>query len=434
MKKILWILLISVLFTGCNLTSSKGDDSSNKTPSGPTMDESLRGNWIYIDDATSVYVDENFPYPITKIDSNLISIIKDGSTYHLMRSGINNTTVTGDVYENRNARSSIRAAFARKGLSGIGRIKILLQHARDKKVHQTQELVDTGKFEFDNVKSGDYKLVATTDNNLVVQANVDVEGEEINLGSFKLVTNDGYNFKADLIVDNSDGGYFYGNQKQYTGKLRIKNIGSKKGTGLNFFFAANSGYVAEFDNDIVLGTVNVGEYKEVPFRITFNVLDKVKATIPLEISISDVNNNQWFDTVFFHVYQTPMDINIKTKTSNIKGYIIAPGHKLAKIDTSNSVITLPYREGKKYFIVLSNPNINSETPYSIGIDTDTLPFDDFRLTSAHEPNNKESQAAVIKYGESIVSYLHEGDIDYFEVDMSSSADVGLFSPPQIPFK
>ncbi len=129
-----------------------------------------------------------------------------------------------------------------------------------------------------------------------------------------------------------------------------------------------------------------------------------------------------------------MQVNITTKEANVKGYIIAPGHELTAINTSNASLLIPYREGKTYFLVLSNPNINSETPYSIGVDTTTLSFDNFQNTGAHEPNNQEAEAFKIKPNENIVSYLHEGDIDYYIIDMSSDTDVGLFSPPQMPFK
>jgi len=460
MKYILITLLVLITFNGCGGSSeeskneesknegSKSKDSksektvSNSEPSSnendkkaTLIDETLRGEWMYISDGSTVYIDENFKYPITKVDKTLITIAKDGKTYHLMRSGIDSTVVTGSIYDNAgiSQRSSLQKSISRS-IKRIGNVNMVLKHVTDKNNIKKQTLKGDNNFVFNDVKSGKYILNASTENNLSVTADVDIYGEEISLGGFTLVNDDGYNFKTDFIIDNSDSGYFYGSQKTYTGKLKIKNIGAKKGSGLNYTFSTSSPYVLEYSNEIVLGTVDVNKTIDIPFTISFNILDKTTVTIPLDITIKDVNSNEWIDTVFFHVYQTPMNINIATKEANVKGYIIAPGHELTPIDTSNANFLIPYRAGKEYYLVLSNPNINSETPYSIGVDTNTLSFENFKDTGAYEPNNEESQAKVIKVNESIVSYLHEGDIDYYKIDMSSNTDVGLFSPPQVPFR
>lgn len=440
MKNLLIIGTIIFVLTGCGGggggSSGTTPDTTNNTTTPetttPTLAEYLRGEWIYVTDGTTVYIDDNFQYPITKVSDTLISIQKNNQTYHLMRNGIDSTNVSGDLYSDGSESVSrdLRSQLNRN----IGSINVVLQHVTDQKNKKEIALNEATAFEFQNVKTGDYVLKATTDNNLSVSANVDIEGEEITLGSFKLVNNDGYNFKTEFVIDNSDSGFFYGNLKTYSGKLKIKNIGNKKGTGLNYSFATDSGYVSSFSNQIVLGTVDINKTIEIPFNISFHVLDKTKEVVPLKITIKDVNNYQWEDTVFFHVYQTPMNVKIKTKQSNVKGYIVAPGNKLTKIDTSDVTIKMPYREGKKYYLVLSNPTVNNETPYSVGIDTGTLSFETFQETAAHEPNNKESEATKLRVGDNIVSYLHEGDIDYFEIDMSSSTDVGLFSPPTMPFK
>ena len=432
--KIILIFIVSIIFIDCGggeettPSSSSNDKTIIKEPT-TTVPNNLKGEWIYISSGDKIYIDDNFKYQITIEDSNLISIEKNNKTYHLLRSGINNTSVSGEIYSQKNNSRRLSRA-----LSSIGDIDIILQHITDKQNIKEKKLVKTGDFKFENVKSGKYIITAKTDNNLSIETNVDVYGEEISLGSFKLVNKDGYNFKADFIIENSDSGYLYGNLKTYMGKLKIKNIGTKKGSGLNFSFNTNSPYVSEFSNDIVLGTVDINKTKEIPFRISFNILDTTTQTIPMEVTINDANKNHWTDTVFFHIYQTPMKINIKTKEADIKGYIVSNGHQLTKINTSNETITIPYRQGKKYYLVLSNPNINNETPYSIGVDTNTLSFENFQDTSAHEPNNKEEDAFTIKPNENIVSYLHEGDIDYYIIDMSSNTNVGVYSPPVVPFK
>lgn len=439
MEKIVILVVALFLLVGCG--SSDGDKKTTsektKTPVQQTnssnFDASLRGNWMYINDGTVVYIDENFKYPVKKRSSTLIEITKDNKVYHLMRSGIDTTIVKGDLYSNNNAQRSI-ARGLRASYNDIGSIDVILQHVKDKKNKKEKKLKKTGDFSFQNVTSGEYTLQAKSDTNLSVKAKVDVSGEEVSLGSFKLVSNDGYNFKTDFVVENSDDGYFYGNLKTYTGKLEIHNIGNKQGTGLNYSFHTDSGYVEHFSNDVVLGTVEVNKSIEIPFSIAFTVIDKARVTIPLNITIKDVHNHEWNDTVFFHVYQTPMTINIKSKESNVNGYIIAPGNKLTKIDASDASIEVPYRAGKNYYLVLSNPDIKKETAYSIGVNAPTLSFDTFQDTSSYEPNDIQSQAVTMKPNENIISYLHVGDIDYYKIDMSTSRDVGLYSPPQVPFR
>lgn len=440
MKNIIIVFSIALLIAGCGgagdsskgadtINTPKGDDINNQPNVNANLPESLRGEWMYVHSAELIYIDETFPYAITSKSPTLISTTQGGNIYYLMRSGIDTTTLNGSLY----TQNSVTPSPAR-GYGNIGSLDVILEHVIDKKNKKEKKLNNTGDFTFENVKSGDYELTATTDTNLTVKAEVDVHGEEVTLGNFKLVLEDGYNFKTEFVIDNAENGYFYGNQQVYTGKFIVHNIGSKRGTGLNYSFSTDSGYVANYSNVNVLGSVEVGSSLEIDFQISFNVIDAAKKTIPLEVTIRDAYNNEWVDTIFFHVYQTPLDINIATSSSSVKGYVIAPGNQLIPIDMSNGTLRIPYRAGKKYTLVLSNPSIDTETAYSIGIDTSTESFITFNQTSAHEPNNIESEAKTIHVGESIISYLHVGDIDYFTIDMSSDEDVGITTPPQVPFQ
>jgi len=424
-KLILTCLTITlILFAGCG-----GEDKSTSSSSTNSFDETLRGEWIYVHNGEKVYIDENFEEKISKVDDKLLTINKDDITYHLIRYGNNNTIVNGNLYKESSLLKAVK-----KAPSTIGNVNIILKHYVDQKSNKEQTISNTGAFTFTNVQTGSYTFEAQTDDNSKVTADVDVYGEELSLGSFKLVSNDGYNFKTEYIINNSKNGYLFGDQTTYDGKLLIKNIGSKKGTGLNYTFTSDSPYISQMSTEIVLGTVDVNKSIEVPFSITFNILDKTTVSIPINVTIKDANNNEWTDTVFIHVYQTPMYLNVATAKAHIKGYIIDEAHQLKQIDTGNATIVLPYKAGESYFLVLSNPNLNNETSYSIGLDAEPLDFENFKETSAYEPNNQESEATTLNMKESIISYLHEGDIDYYKLDMSGSDDAGIFSPPQMPFR
>jgi hypothetical protein len=440
MKKIIPItLLLSSLFLGCGGGSSSNKEESSSTETttiNKSFDNSLRGEWIYIYDNKKVYIDDTFEHTIRKIDDNLIQVTKDDLTYYLMRFGTNTTTVKGNLYDDSSLNSSISKAISRVS-SRIGSMNVILKHYKDSDNNKEQKLENDTSFEFDNVQSGEYTLIASTEdvnNPLSVSSKVYIEGEEISLGGFKLVSDDGYNFKTEFSIENSQNGYLFGNQTVYSGKMIIKNIGNKEGTGLNYSFTSDSPYIASMHNEIILGTVEVNSSIKIPFDITFNILDKTKVDIPINVTITDALNHKWYDTVFLHVYQTPMHLNIATKEANVKGYIIDDGHNVKQIDTGTSTIILPYKAGESYYLVLSSPNKNDETPYSIALDTDTMDFSTFQNTGIYEPNDKESEATTLKVGESLISYLHKGDIDYFKLDMTTSLDNGLFSPPQMPFK
>ena len=406
---------------GNSIESSVADESSD-------FDESLRGEWIYVHNGEKVYIDENFDEKILKVDNTLLTIAREGVDYHLIRYGINTTVVTGNLYK---SSSSLRM---NRDASSVGNVNIVLKHYVDKKKDKKQTVSSTGEFTFRDVQTGSYTFEATTEDNMTVSADVDIYGEELSLGSFKLVSDNGYNFKTEYMINNSKGGYLFGDQTTYDGKLLIKNIGNKKGTGLNYTFSSDSPYISQMSADIVLGTVDVNKSIEIPFNVTFNILDKTTVSIPIDVTIKDANGNEWNDTLFVHVYQTPMYLNIATQKANIKGYIIDEAHQLQQIDTGDATIVLPYKAGQSYYLVLSNPNIDNETLYSIGLDSEALDFENFQDTSAYEPNNQESEATTLKMKESLISYLHEGDIDYYKLDMSSSEDIGLYSPPQMPFK
>ena len=448
MKKLIFLYVSILLLTlsGCggggeddaDSITNPGTETGNTGNTGgeeeSSFDESLRGQWIYVHNGNKIYIDENFKYPITKTDDNLLTVQQSGTNYHLIRYGNDTTTVSGTIYDENGAQSSARRALQRS-MNNIGSIDIILKHYKDEKRNKEKSIPSTGDFQFENVQTGKYTLEASTeDENVTVTAEVDIQGEEVTLGSFKLVSDDGYNFKTTYSIRNSKDGYIFGDQTTYTGFLLIKNIGEKKGVGLNYDFSTDSPYISSMSNDIVMGTVDVNKSIKVPFEITFNILDKPSVSVPIEVAIHDANGNKWNDTLFIHVYQTPMYLHIATQKANIKGYIIDEAHQLKQVNTGDATITLPYLAGKSYYLVLSNPTINNETAYSIGLDIDAEDFEGFQNTSVLEPNNKESEATSINMRESIISYLHEGDIDYFKLNMNGDADAGIHSPPQIPFR
>lgn len=409
-------------------STSNNTDTANST----TFNESLRGKWVYIHNGSEIDLNENFKGAIDIKDSNLLQVSTSSSSHYLLRKGNVSSTVKGSLYKETTTTSPVSRSLRYQNISSMN---VVLGNINDSKLKKETSPNSTGTFEFNRVTSGSYFIKAEDEEQkLSVETKVDIYENVVTLGSFKLVSDDGYNFKTDFIIDNSDNGYMYGNFKTYTGKLRIHNIGSEEGTGLNYSFSTDDPYVAKFSTQKVLGSVAVDQSIDVPFEISFNMLDKSSHTVPVNVTINDAFNNTWTDTVFLHVFQESMQINIATESANVKGYIIIPGHNLVPINTSNETILVPYREGENYILVLSSSSIKDETSYSIGINAPVDSFEEFSQTSAHEPNNTEHEAHSIQLGEAIVSFLHKNDIDFFKIDMTSNSDAGSYSPPLPPFQ
>ncbi|MEA2018878.1 MAG: hypothetical protein U9N59_10560, partial [Campylobacterota bacterium] len=164
------------------------------------------------------------------------------------------------------------------------------------------------------------------------------------------------------------------------------------------------------------GSVLPKSYKDIPLNFKFNPIYFNQKTINIDVKIQDVNNNIWKDSFSFEIYKGSIDINIATKSSSIKGYIIMPNtNSIKNIDIENGTISLPLLKDKKYHLVLSNPSLENETAYSIGVNKATEDLTSFSATASHEPNDKESQSNDIAIDQSIISYLHFGDLDYWTI-------------------
>jgi hypothetical protein len=257
--------------------------------------------------------------------------------------------------------------------------------------------------------------------------------EDTDLGNFPIPDkNTKYNFKTKNVIDtqDKDDRYMY-ERRTFTGKLYFKNTGEELAAGLNYEITTDDPYVEELTHDVVMGSVEAGGTAEIPFTISFRRVDKIAHRVKLDFLIRDVNRKEWLDYVYLDVYQTPVNVNLKTKTSNLKGYFITPEHEIIDIDTKDIVVKIPSRPDASYYFIVSSPlTIGTETAYSLGIDVNTTEFGDFHDTSAYEPNNVEEQATKLSIGDSIKSFIHKGDIDFYTIDFQENLS---FEPPRLPF-
>jgi len=441
------------------------------------VDKEFYSNWIYIDTGESIRVDKNFEYPIKRLGKNFIEITKDEQKYMLLRDGSNKGTVRGRLYtdieyvqkidkETEEKIKEIKPIF-RKEANIVYKVTI-----NDGFFKQTKYIYSNGEFSFHGVVTGEARVsigkvdvgdieevvgdieeideVIGDDKEPTIQESegteevvpqqeevfnevVPIKEEDTNLGNFSIPDkNDKYNFKTTKVIDtqDEDDRYMY-EGRTFKGKLYFKNTGEEMAEALNYEITTDDPYVEELTHDIVMGSVEAGATVEIPFEITFGRLDKIAHRVKLDFLIRDVNKNEWLDHVYLDVYQTPITVNLKTKTSNLKGYFITPEHEIINIDTTDIKVKIPSRPDSYYYFLVTSPKeIGAETAYSLGIDVNATEFEDFHDTSAYEPNNIEENATKLSVGDSIKSFIHKGDIDFYTIDFKENLS---FEPPRLPF-
>lgn len=465
-KKVGYLLAVLLVLSGCDCEDNLFKDcpeppDNNVVVPSPnevtiSVDKSFYGKWVNVENGSFIIIDKRFDFKIKSLGNNFIEIDKNGEKLMLLRKGTNRALVSGKLYDtvgsfqkfNEKKQENMTHYFTalKTGNKKLKNLRITINDGFQK---QTKKVRLDGSFSFSKVRNyGDIEVIIIgeqevddgNDKNRTVTVfddNITITENDNNIGNFYVpeVQNEPIqeaNFKATQLIDTQDkeNRYMYEN-RTYRGKLIFKNVGNKLAEGLNYTISTSDPYVKDLTYDIVLGSVDINESVEVPFNITFNILDKIKHKVELDFIIRDANGKEWLDNVYVDVFQTPIVVNLKTKSSKLKGYFITPEHEVIDIDTSNIKVTLPRRPEEKYFFVVSNPkSIQKETAYSLGIEVDAPDFKDFQDTTAYEPNNTEEEASKLELGDSIKSFVHKGDIDFYTIDFQSNIS---FTPPPLPF-
>lgn len=446
LQNLILFILVSMIFTAC------GSDSSSPvlmtTPSveikkdepitGTDISSKFYGTWSYVHSGEKINIISTTNLNVTEVegDDNLLKVDADDTTYYLIRSGIAKTKVKGKVEVFNDSTVSLSPKRA-SGYSGIGSINIILSNVLDENIKEETVTESDGSFNTTTLPSGTYKLKASDANNNL-ETTVSIVNEENDIGVYKLTGEDLNNFKAELIINNE---YILSNGNIYEAVLRIHNISENTGYGLSYDISLDSEeFVKSFTEGSVdaIGSVVANSYKDIPISFSFDTLSSNMKEYGVEVTIKDALGNQWIDTFSFNVNKDLIAILIATKSSSIKGYIKSPlTGRMRTIDTADGKILVPLMPADKpYMLVLSNPSLENETAYSIGVNTSPQSFESFKETSAHEPNNIESQSTTLNADDSTLSYLHATDIDYWKIYTKEGVvvneDVKTFTNIEIP--
>jgi hypothetical protein len=452
-----------------NDTDTTDDSNTNSIETTSSGKNEFYGNWIYVDNGAVLKIDESFSLAIKRLGNNFIEITKeDGSKSMLLRNGSTNGVVRGRLYTDI---EMVKKLDVKRGEKITHYIPIFKKSKNTKKYKvvfddgfnkQSKIVSENGTFSFSGVTTGtrgkisilrmdevlgDDEEEVADDNKTeeqgeesvvdgtktVFEGTAHIKEEETDLGNFSIPDKvDTYNFKTTKVIDiqDKDDRYMY-ESRTFSGKLSFRNTGEETAKALNYKITTNDPYVNELKHEIVMGSVEANKSIEIPFEITFGRLDKIAHRVKLDFLIRDANGKEWIDYVYLDVYQTPINVNLKTKTSNLKGYFITPEHEIIDFDTKDILVKIPSRPDATYYFIVSSPiDIGAETAYSLGIDVDALEFENFSDTSAYEPNNVEEKATKLLVGDSIKSFIHKGDIDFYTIDFQEKLS---YEPPRLPF-
>jgi len=374
------------------------------------------GKWLRVDTKEEINILSSNLIENYEIQSdNLIKMYENDSSYYLMRAGLSDIVVNGTL-------QSIENDTTKKSPSRIGGVNVILVNVLDKNINSDVITEDDGSFETSSLPSGTYNL--TVDEEKISTITISKPIEEI--GVYKLTGDNLHNFKAELILDDE---FLYADERTHTAKIRVHNISNQVGYGLYYRLNLEDSDLKSFTNDLVKGSIEAKKYIDIPIYLSFNQISKNSKNVNVDIEITDVQNNKWADSFSFPLHKGYFSVNIATEENRVKGYIIMPNtHKVKNIDIdSYGTIRLPLVSDEEYHLLLSNSSFENETAYSLGINKAPQSFNTFDETPAHEPNNKESTASTVVLKESIVSYLHATDLDYWKISVPESEYLFDFS-------
>lgn len=405
--------LLSILV----LISCSEDDGNQTTGNVPQY---LWGEWRSIDTGNSQILDINSTLTYTEITSRQLQVIKtDDSIDYLIRSGGNTAQVTGIITKPKNQS----VAQKNTGLSGIAGIDIILSNI-DSNEMQTTTTDNNGEFTASNLPSGDYVIEATdTSDNTNFISNIEIKNTENNLGAFNLADPASYNFKTEAIFIDP---YLFGDYTEYTGKIRINNTGAITATGLGFQISCDDPIIESCILGNATGTVEPGGFKDISITIQFKYLDTISHNLKIPVVITDAFGKQWNDITYITVYKTRVNVNLTagniiSPNSPLNGFIISNTSELTNIATYyDTKISIPNIPSETFRLVFSANKIFDEKTYSIGLNMESTTRKDLLLftnTSSFEDNNTAGNASALNLSSVTDSYLHVGDIDFFEINM-----------------
>jgi hypothetical protein len=416
------ILITALFFTSCGEESSSStvsnttalDSNSLSRVSPSSINKDYWGEWQEVGTRTTkrLYITSQ-----TELENMIIhenDIIEIDSQFFI-RTGVNNVNLQGKVYGEKQSvsTSSLRSTKA-TGFVNMANIEIYLQNMEDEYINATTKTDENGTFENNTLPAGDYFLEGTDDGKIVLEANVTLTFQDEDLGQFKIVGSENSNFR---VVLGRDTEIIYANGETYETTLRVRNIGTKPGYGLNYDIEVLGAKNFEVEKNV--GTILPGSFTDIKVNMSFSEQYENVKDYPITVRIKDANGNQWYEEVIVTVHKGSFTFNFQAE-KKLSGVLIYPNGKSEEFDVQNKTdLSLPLiGENESYAFILTNyGDLDKESFYGIGIDksVDVSAFSSFQDTSVFEPNNALNNAEILEQGKDTIAYLHFNDIDYWKI-------------------
>jgi len=398
------------------------------------------GEWLRMDTGDTWYISSDSIKVNNALNSADVSFVKqsarvaevtEGSRkYYLYASRTTNSQFSGKIAGfDSGSRNTSRAAG-----SGLGGINIVISNLNNKDETATLTTDGEGKFTAEEVIAGDEYAITAEGQTTVVLPNAN--GDDIGT----ITVTDGVNFKTIIkpkYTTLTDMNRLCANFTSYNLNIEIENTGTEDCIAALYDLVFDDGLIIKSSvttGDVssgILGTIEPGKKRIIELSLACNALDNENEFEfkKIGITIDDpISGKSWDDSVSIKFYKASADFYIRSN-SPISGVVITPSANTYSFKTTKGLLdaiyaaslTMPW-SADDYLVVFSGATADTEAVYSLGInvipDTD---FADFRDVANYESNNTEAEAVAVNAQNKIMSYLHKNDIDYFKINLGTTA-------------
>jgi hypothetical protein len=299
-----------------------------------------------------------------------------------------------------------------RAIGGIGRIGVTISNLNDQANEITTTTDADGNFTAGGIIPGDeYKVTPEGGTPTIVTPSGD--GDDV--GTIT-IAGSGVNFKTTI---NASDVYYAGTGTSHSFAITVTNTGDEDCTAATFELDFEDGLSGSTTAPARLGTIEPGKTKTIPVSgVSYRPIQTEYEFKKIGVRITDtINQKTWDDSVSIGFYKEPVEFNISAERG-VSGVFIGPQNTYSFTNTTSESITVPWSK-KDYLVVFSGATADTETIYSLGVNsTPNTGFDSFSDPGNYEPNNTEETARFMSQRQ-IMSYLHKNDIDYYRINRYS---------------
>ena len=323
------IFLVLLSFNGCGSDSEDSTDLNNSSYDNDisniingeedssdnaqsTRNSKYWGDWREVKSQKKLYITSKTDLKIDEVGADLIKIEDN----YYFRFGSRNVDFAGNVQSDKNGA----IAKSIKGFEDIGGIDILLRNLKDGNIETSTKTETDGTFQNKDLPTGDYSMKIES-NSKIVELNVSLVQDNEDLGSFTLIPKGLANFK---ISFESDSDTLYANEKLYTGKIIVKNVGYDIGTGLNYSISLNG--AKSFQENSSIGSIPKGTIKEIPVSFSFSEQFENVKDYKLVVEITSAKNYHWKEETIIQVHKGMFRVFLSAE-KEIQGVLKYPNGK-----------------------------------------------------------------------------------------------------------